>query len=109
MTPYLITDTMPKVSFNKSLHVCKTRVLIEQTFGILKRQFPCLKMGLRVEPEKCTRIVIASSVLHNIGIIRGDIVQYDLEEILEENNFQILLMRANEGDAVRDNICSTFF
>ncbi|KAJ8313498.1 hypothetical protein KUTeg_008059 [Tegillarca granosa] len=97
MTPYLVTDTQPKVSFNKAL--CKTRILIEQTFGILKRRFPCVKLGLRVESRKCTKVVIACAVLHNIGIIRGDIIQSDLEDIIEENNFEIPLLRAAEGDA----------
>ncbi|KAJ8302465.1 hypothetical protein KUTeg_018861 [Tegillarca granosa] len=44
MTPYLVTDTQPKVSFNKAL--CITRASILQTFGILKRRFPCLTLEM---------------------------------------------------------------
>lgn len=42
-----------------------TRMKIECTFGIVKRRFSCLK-GLRVEPNRACRIIVACAVLHNI-------------------------------------------
>ena len=45
MTPYLNPETNTHQRFNASL--CRTRVLIEQSFGILKRRFSCLQGTLR--------------------------------------------------------------
>ncbi|XP_021351104.1 putative nuclease HARBI1 [Mizuhopecten yessoensis] len=55
MTPYNTPDTRSKQKFNNAL--CRTRVTIEQTFGILKRRFSCLHTGLRVQPQKAATIV----------------------------------------------------
>ena len=50
MTPFPNPTTEAERNYN--LAHCRTRVVIEQTFGILKRRFDCLNIGLRVEPEK---------------------------------------------------------
>jgi hypothetical protein len=73
LTPYITTPTQSHTKFNNSL--CKTRVRIEQTFGILKKRFMCLSEKLRVTPEKACTITVACAVLHNIGIERGDILR----------------------------------
>ena len=72
MTPYNNPDTNAKMKFNRCQ--ARSRVVIEQTFGILKRRFACLHSGLRVDPNKACKIVIACVILHNFGIIHGDII-----------------------------------
>ncbi|XP_062602285.1 putative nuclease HARBI1 [Saccostrea cucullata] len=76
MTPYNNTnDVRYRERYNSAL--CRTRVIIEQTFGILKRRFPCLSVTLRTNPDRACQYVVACVVLHNIGIMRQDIVSVD--------------------------------
>lgn len=49
-----------------------TRVLVEQTFGVLKRRFHCLHLGMATSPPQAAVYVVTCVVLHNIGIKRGD-------------------------------------
>ncbi|KAJ8307488.1 hypothetical protein KUTeg_015572 [Tegillarca granosa] len=75
MTPYYTTDEACKERYNTAL--CRTRVLIEQTFGILKRRFASLHFGLRTNPERACIYVIDAVILHNIGILQKDVVRID--------------------------------
>ncbi|XP_060064182.1 putative nuclease HARBI1 [Ylistrum balloti] len=104
MTPYSHPSTPSHTKYNDAL--CKTRVKIEQTFGILKRKFACLSLGLRVEPIKAATITLA--VLHNIGIARNDIV--GLLENYEESDSNGLDSTTTDGNgnAMRDHIRITF-
>lgn len=50
-----------------------TRVLIEQTFGLLKSRFRCLhKSGVSLQyiPQKCANIIVACLLLHNYCVKR---------------------------------------
>lgn len=51
--------------FNKLF--CKNRVVIEQSFGQLKRRFPILKYGIRLKLESVPKCIGACFVLHNIA------------------------------------------
>ncbi|KOB64686.1 Uncharacterized protein OBRU01_22752 [Operophtera brumata] len=44
----------------------RTRNLIERLFGIWKRRFPVLALGMHVHLKNCLPIIIATAVLHNI-------------------------------------------
>lgn len=101
----MVADTASKLRLNNAL--CKTRVLIEQTYGVLKRRFACLGSCLRVAPKKAAQIVLACAVLHNIGIERGDIVHFDVDGIGEEGDFDF---ETNEGEGGRrEFIRRTYF
>ena len=73
---HLITP-FPTPEFNYSNSHAKSRVITEQTFGILKKRFSCLHSGLRTTPEKACDITLACATLHNIGIHRSDILNID--------------------------------
>jgi hypothetical protein len=59
--------------------LCRTRVLVEQTFGILKRRFNVLHDGFRVEPGQVVEYISSCVVLHDIGIDRNDVVTVNPE------------------------------
>ncbi|XP_062608924.1 putative nuclease HARBI1 [Saccostrea cucullata] len=110
MTPFNTTnDVHYREKFNRAL--CRTRVLIEQTYGILKRRFPCLSVGLRTNPDRACMYVVACVMLHNIGILRQDIVTTDINDLVIagpdiEDNLQ--LMNQN-GFGYREYIARQFF
>ena len=56
--------------FNAAL--ARTRVLIEQTFGILKRRFQIPHSNIRAKPTRTIIYTTACVILHNID--RSDII-----------------------------------
>ncbi|CAH3116126.1 unnamed protein product, partial [Pocillopora meandrina] len=70
MTPYINPSTPAQVAYNDA-H-CKTRVIIEQTFGRWKRRFHVLHSEIRMAPEKVCIIIGACAVLHNIAIFLSE-------------------------------------
>jgi len=47
-------------------------LIFNSTFGLLKRRFPCLQLGLRVKVERSVTIVTACTVLHNFALRVGE-------------------------------------
>nr|CAI5825436.1 unnamed protein product [Callosobruchus analis] len=45
----------------------RTRNPVERCFGVWKRRFPILAVGIRLKIEKVEAVVIATAVLHNIA------------------------------------------
>lgn len=69
-TPYLRADSPVKNLYNESQ--IRTRNVIERAYGVWKRRFPCLSLGLRIALEKVQPVVMACAVLHNIAIDEND-------------------------------------
>ncbi|XP_061167573.1 uncharacterized protein LOC133176473 isoform X2 [Saccostrea echinata] len=67
--------------------------------------------GLRVEPDKACAIIVASTVLHNLGIERHDIV--DAIPTVQGQLIDEVALPAvggqHEGKHVRDHIANVFF
>ncbi|XP_024888320.1 putative nuclease HARBI1 isoform X2 [Temnothorax curvispinosus] len=80
LTPVLRPDNNAEIRYNNAHK--KTRVIIEQLFGVWKRRFPCLYYGLRTKLSTSVAIICATAVLHNICIYHG------FEEIEQEHNEQ---------------------
>jgi nuclease HARBI1 len=65
LTPYILADTDQKELYN-DMHAL-ARVIIECTFGQVKRKFFCLHGELRVKPQYACRITVACMALHNFA------------------------------------------
>ncbi|XP_046387355.1 putative nuclease HARBI1 [Ischnura elegans] len=73
--PYLYTPlanpmTAPERRYNVA-HIA-TRCIVERTFGVWKRGFPCLSMKLRTKLQTTVKIVSACAILHNIARLQRD-------------------------------------
>ena len=103
--PYLNPTTTKEEAFNKA-HTC-TRVAIEQAFGWWKRRFHLLHSEVRMSPEKTCQLIGACAVLHNIAVLRNEPIDGLLPD---EDQPDIAPYHGPEnGKAVRDYICNTFF
>ena len=68
MVPFEEPLTLLERSFNSSLQY--TRKVLDQAFDDLRRRFR--RCHFIDDPAKCVRIVVASSVIHNICVANGD-------------------------------------
>jgi hypothetical protein len=82
MTPYRDNGhlTREQVNFNKTLS--GTRVLIKNSFGMLKSRFRRLQHIDMVDIEYIIKAVIAACILHNLCILNED----EIDILFEENN-----------------------
>ena len=75
--PYLLTPiqnptTRAEMRYNKA-HV-KCRNTIERTFGVWKRIFPCLAVGMRLKTSTTLTVIVATAVLYNLARARRYII-----------------------------------
>lgn len=77
------------------LHTKKTRIIVEQLFGVWKRRFPCLQYGLRTKLSTSVVIVCATAVLHNLCIKHN--LDEVFEEELNENVIEDIVNREQDG------------
>ena len=88
----------------------KTRVIIEQTFGVLKRRFACLHYGIRLNPERACETVVACAVLHNFGQQQGDSLPRQIElDNGQQWNDQQPPQAAVAGNNYRNLIVASYF
>ena len=86
LTPLAVTTNDNHRRYNNAHR--RTRVLIENTFGIWKSRFRCLdKSGgkLLFTPSKCCKIIVSAAVLHNIAI-RNNLPQPHFDNVLDDND-----------------------
>ena len=75
--PFLLTKlsialTRAEQLYNES--IIRTRNCIERSFGVYKRRFPILSVGININVSKVESVVVATAVLHNIAIDLNEIV-----------------------------------
>lgn len=107
MTPLQNPITRAEHLYNNSLN--RTRNVVERSYGVWKRRFPCLSMGLRTKLETTLHIIVATAILHNIAISMNDnIPDHHVENEIDQNwnNFEEPVHQANE---IRRQLIDNYF
>nr|CAD7580943.1 unnamed protein product [Timema californicum] len=65
LTPLAAPTTVAEQLYNESQ--IRTRNVAERTYGVWKRRFPILSLGMRVHVQLAQNIIVATAVLHNIA------------------------------------------
>jgi hypothetical protein len=70
LTPLANTTTAGERSYNFAQ--IRSRNPVERSFGVLKRRFPCLQLGIRVKLATTLNVIVSCFILHNIAQQHGD-------------------------------------
>ncbi|KAB0795011.1 hypothetical protein PPYR_11850 [Photinus pyralis] len=70
ITPLLHPNNDAEQLFNEAQ--IRTRNPIERLFGVLKRRFPILSIGIRIKLQTAQQIIIACATLHNLARARNE-------------------------------------
>lgn len=77
----------------------RTRNVVERTFGVLKRRFPILSLGIRGKGQLPEIITVACAILHNIARDFNE-AHFDDNEVQDDNEVEINdIGRINEEGA----------
>ena len=106
MTPILKPNSAVELRYNTAHE--STRCVIERCFGLLKRRFPCLLLGLRTALANTLVINVATTVLHNFPLMyREQNFDKDIED--DDVPFDIVAAAERNGNAKRQLIISRLF
>nr|XP_046482675.1 putative nuclease HARBI1 [Neodiprion pinetum] len=103
-----ITDAQQRYNNVQS----RTRQIVERTFGVWKRRFPCLSRGLGTKLLCSTTIVVACAVLHNLSLTLDNALPEDNrieEEEADELPPQAPHWQPGEGFAIREALIERLF
>ena len=106
MAPILKPKNAGEVRYNTAHR--RTWCVIERCFGLLKRRFPCLYLGLRTALANTLVIIVATAVSHNLGLMHRE---QDFDEDIEDEDvpFDIVAQADVSGNAKRQLIISRYF
>ena len=108
LTPLGECETRAEQRYNYAQ--IRTRNPVERLFGVWKRRFPWVSMGLRVDRQLTCEIIVATAILHNICLEERD----GVNEVPEENIEEIGVVdyarnHPNQNTATRDTLINTVF
>ncbi|ENN83189.1 hypothetical protein YQE_00452, partial [Dendroctonus ponderosae] len=95
ITPLQVCRSPAEHLYNESQ--IRTRNPIEQLFGVWKRRFPCMALGLRVDLNNSFAIIIATVVLHNIARQAKEDVPMDDPNVFLPTAWAVLLRRPRDN------------
>ncbi|KAF2882683.1 hypothetical protein ILUMI_23485 [Ignelater luminosus] len=107
MTPLLNPTTSAEQNYNNA-HI-QTRNCIERCFGVWKRRFACLSLGLRTKVDTTLVIIVATAVLHNIAINENDTNNFEDVVVDEEVEQEVMQVNNGGGNAVRRALIENVF
>ncbi|XP_065200775.1 putative nuclease HARBI1 [Planococcus citri] len=114
---YLITPLRnPITAAEKKFNFAqiRTRNPIERTFGVWKRRFPILAVGINLEVTSVEMVVTATAVLHNIARFFGDAmpaVERGIERLVDLTEFdaeEFAVPPINVNQIQRDTLINYF-
>lgn len=70
LTPLLTPNTEPEKRYNRCQ--ISTRNTVERSYGVWKRRFPAMKLGMRIDVDKVLVVIVATAVLHNMALGAGE-------------------------------------
>lgn len=79
VTPFINPQPGLENVYNESQ--IRTRNPVERTYGVWKRRFPVLSLGMRLKINTVQSVIVACSVLHNIAINNNDLIPIDNSDI----------------------------
>lgn len=85
LTPHENPQNEPQRLYNESL--IRTRNVVERQYGVWKRRFPVLSLGIKLNKQTAMTVIVATAVLHNLAVEMNEDVpaDFDLEINVEEN------------------------
>ncbi|XP_052813040.1 putative nuclease HARBI1 [Mya arenaria] len=108
LTPYMNPVGEAQARYNGAL--CRTRVTVEQTFGILKQRFQVLRRKLNCSPDRACMHIRNCITLHNPGIDRRDIVAVDPIDPIDNPHYHGVDVGDNmDGRAAREYVTRMYF
>lgn len=114
ITPLLNPRTHGEILFNESQ--IRTRNVVERQYGVWKRRFPALALGIRTSIDTAQAIIVATGILHNIACDENEIVPPVTDEEEAAINFvnnvdieQIQQQRNNINSITRDGLINNYF
>ncbi|KAH9629150.1 hypothetical protein HF086_011773 [Spodoptera exigua] len=114
--PFMLTpirptpEDPPQIRYNRAQ--IKTRNIVERTFGIWKRRFPCLSKGLGNKLQTVSLIIVACAVLHNLSLILNDNMALVIDSHSDQEdgaNETSVMASASAGFVVRSNIIENYY
>lgn len=73
-TPYLHYDENDRAKNLYNESQIRTRNVVERSYGVWKRRFPVLSLGIRLALKRVQAVIVACGVLHNIAIDAKDLL-----------------------------------
>lgn len=104
LTPYKNFGNLSRAQMKYNKCLSKTRVKIENIFGLLKTRWRILNYINVYSIERAVSIINSSCILHNFCILNNDQFAFNEVADLEEENI-IFGNEENDGEFKRDIIC----
>ncbi|XP_063232410.1 putative nuclease HARBI1 isoform X1 [Bacillus rossius redtenbacheri] len=111
LTPLLHPETPAENRYNEA-HI-RTRNVVERQYGVLKRRFPILSLGMRLSLPVAQAVVVAVAILHNIALDAAEEQPPDDPDLVQKVpqdhqwNDEAAVMAGN--DILRRNLINNFF
>lgn len=110
MTPLENPTTEAEMLYNESQ--IRTRNTVERCFGVWKRRFPVLSLGVRLKLVTVQDIIVATAVLHNIARLQKESEPLEDPEFpYPEDNTEDLnnFVNATGSNSVRRELINNYF